>query len=51
MQSTNQPLSNAALAAYELERDLAADVLQAVREMKAREFSAKDFMTETDEEK
>jgi putative transcriptional regulator len=35
VQLKNKPLSKAALAAYEAKRDLAADVLQAVREMKA----------------
>ena len=35
MRSKNKPLSKAALAAYEAERDLAAELLQAVREMKA----------------
>jgi putative transcriptional regulator len=32
--SKSKPLSNVKLAAYEAERDLAADLLQAVREMK-----------------
>jgi putative transcriptional regulator len=35
VRSKNKPLSKAALAAYEAERDLAAELLQAVREMKA----------------
>jgi len=33
--SKSKPLSKAKLAAYEAERDLAAELLQAVREMKA----------------
>jgi putative transcriptional regulator len=33
--SKTKPLSKAALAAYEAKRDLAADLLQSVREMKA----------------
>jgi putative transcriptional regulator len=33
--SKNKPLSKAALAAYEAKRDLAAELLQSVREMKA----------------
>ena len=35
MLSKTKPLSKAALAAYEAKRDLAADLLQSVREMKA----------------
>ena len=35
MPSKSKPLSKAKLAAYEAERDLAAELLQAVREMKA----------------
>lgn len=35
MQSKNSPLSGRELAAYEGARDLAADLLQSVREMKA----------------
>ncbi|MBK1630833.1 transcriptional regulator [Thiohalocapsa halophila] len=35
MHSKTEPLSEDALEAYEADRDLAADVLQAVREMKA----------------
>jgi putative transcriptional regulator len=35
MPSKNKPLSGAELAAYEATRDLASDLLQAVREMKA----------------
>ena len=35
MPSKSKPLSKAALAAYESKRDLAAELLQAVREMKA----------------
>lgn len=35
MPSKNKPLSDKELAAYEAERDLAADLLQAVKEMKA----------------
>lgn len=35
MPSKSKPLSKAELAAYESKRDLAAEVLQAVREMKA----------------
>ena len=35
MPSKTRPLSDRALAAYEAERDLAADLLQSVREMKA----------------
>lgn len=35
MPSKNKPLTDAQLAAYEAERDLAAELLQSVREMKA----------------
>lgn len=35
MPSKNKPLSKAALAAYEAKRDLAAELMQSVREMKA----------------
>ena len=35
MPSKTRPLSDRALAAYEAERDLAADLLQSIREMKA----------------
>ena len=35
MPSKSKPLSKAELAAYEAKRDLAAELLQAVREMKA----------------
>ena len=35
MPSKSKPLSKAELAAYEAKRDLAADLLQSVREMKA----------------
>lgn len=35
MPSKSKPLSKAALAAYEAKRDLAAELLQAVHEMKA----------------
>ncbi|AUN93666.1 helix-turn-helix domain-containing protein [Pseudazoarcus pumilus] len=35
MPSKNKPLTDKELAAYEAERDLAADLLQAVKEMKA----------------
>lgn len=35
MPSKTRPLSKAALAAYEAKRDLAADLLQSVREMRA----------------
>lgn len=35
MPSKNKPLTDKELAAYEAERDLAADLLQAVQEMKA----------------
>lgn len=35
MPSKNKPLTDNELAAYEAERDLAADLLQAVQEMKA----------------
>ena len=35
MPSKTRPLSKTALAAYEAKRDLAADLLQSVREMKA----------------
>ena len=35
MPSKNRPLSKSELVAYEAQRDLAADLLQAVREMKA----------------
>ena len=35
MPSKSKPLNKAELAAYEAERDLAAELLQAVREMKA----------------
>lgn len=35
MPSKSKPLAKADLAAYEAQRDLAADLLQAVREMKA----------------
>ena len=37
MPSNTEPLTPAALAEYEATRDLAADVLQAIREMKAGE--------------
>jgi putative transcriptional regulator len=37
MHSKTEPLTEDALEAYEADRDLAADVLQAVREMKAGE--------------
>ena len=39
MSSKNKPLSKAELAAYEAKRDLAAELLQSVREMKAGEVS------------
>ena len=35
MPSKSKPLTNAALAAYEAKRDLAAELLQSVKEMKA----------------
>ena len=35
MPSKSKPLTNAALAVHEAKRDLAADVLQSIREMKA----------------
>ena len=35
MPSKSKPLTKAALAAYEAKRDLAAELLQSVREMKA----------------
>ena len=35
MPSKNEPLNDAALTAHEAKRDLAAELLQAVREMKA----------------
>ncbi len=35
---SNQPLTDAELAQYEADRDLAADLLQAVREMKAEKL-------------
>ena len=39
MSSKNEPLAGQALADYEADRDLAADLLQAVREMKAGKVS------------
>ncbi len=35
MPSKNEPMTDAALTAYEAKRDLAAELLQSVREMKA----------------
>lgn len=39
MPSKNKPLSKADLDAYEAKRDLAAEILQSVREMKAGQVS------------
>ena len=39
MSSKSKPLSKSELAAYEAKRDLAADLLQSVREMKAGQVS------------
>lgn len=39
MPSKNKPLSKAELDAYEAKRDLAAELLQSVREMKAGQVS------------
>lgn len=40
MPSKNKPLTKSELAAYESKRDLAAELLQSVREMKARQVHA-----------
>ena len=40
MPSKNKPLSNTELAAYESKRDLAAELLQSVREMQAGKVRA-----------
>ncbi|WP_313953228.1 helix-turn-helix domain-containing protein [Accumulibacter sp.] len=40
MPSKNKPLEKLELAAYEAKRDLAADLLQSVREMKADQVQA-----------
>lgn len=40
MPSKNKPLNQKELAAYEAKRDLAAELLQAVREMKAGQVQA-----------
>ncbi|MFZ2629175.1 MAG: hypothetical protein WAX67_09860 [Rugosibacter sp.] len=40
MSSKNKPLTKSELAAYESKRDLAAELLQSVREMKAGQIHA-----------
>ncbi len=40
MQSKNKPLTKVQIAAYEAKRDLAAELLQSVREMKAGQVQA-----------
>ena len=40
MPSTNKPLSDKELIAYELNRDLAAELLEAVQQMKASQVHA-----------
>ena len=40
MPSKNKPLTRSELSAYEVERDLAAELLQSVREMKAGQIHA-----------
>jgi putative transcriptional regulator len=43
MPSRNKPLSDAELEIYEESRDLAADILQSIKEMKAGQVKPVDF--------